>query len=328
MKEFKIQKNEAGQRFDKYLSKYMKEAPKSFLYKMMRKKNITLNGKKAVGNEILAQGDTVKLFLSDETIRKFSSNVNVSDNTAVSACGKLDILYEDEHTIFINKPAGMLSQKASPHDVSLVEHLIAYLIRTQQITPEELRTFHPSVCNRLDRNTSGIVAAGKSLSALQKLSMMFRDRTMEKYYLCLIRGEVSEKKKVDGWLIKNEQTNRVIVTKEEIPGGSRIETEYHPIHVSNGLTLMEVHLITGKTHQIRAHLASNALPIVGDYKYGDRNLNDLFKKEYGLKSQFLHAYRLHMPVLDGDLHKLSKKEIKAPLPPLLKKIITEKGFEI
>lgn len=328
MKEFKIQKNEAGQRFDKFLSKYMKEAPKSFLYKMMRKKNITLNGKKAAGNEILAQGDTVKLFLSDETIRKFSSIANASDSTAVSTCAELDILYEDEHTIFINKPAGMLSQKASPHDVSLVEHLISYLIRTRQITPEELRTFHPSVCNRLDRNTSGIVAAGKSLAALQKLSSMFHDRSMEKYYLCLIRGEVSQKKRVEGWLTKNQRTNRVTITKDEIPGGSKIETEYNPIRISNGLTLMEVHLITGKTHQIRAHLASNHLPIIGDYKYGDRNLNDLFKKEYGLKSQLLHAYRLCMPVLDGDFRNLSNKEIKAPLPPLFKKIITEKGLEI
>ena len=177
MKELCIGSNEAGQRLDKFLGKYMDQAPKSFLYKMLRKKNITLNGKKALGNEILSAGDTVKLFLSDETVSKFSRS-RTQETYKPKSRGqgtKLDILYEDEHTIFINKPAGMLSQKAAPGDVSLVEHLIAYLLESGQITEEELRTFRPSVCNRLDRNTSGIVAAGKTLAALQELRAMFRE---------------------------------------------------------------------------------------------------------------------------------------------------------
>ena len=154
MKEITIQKNEAGQRFDKFLAKYMNQAPKSFFYKMLRKKNITLNGKKAAGNEILKLNDTVRLFLSDETIQKFSGTIQQSpgdpDWILAHAGKELSIIYEDESTIFLNKPAGMLSQKAKPDDISMVEHLIAYLLNSGQISKEELRTFHPSVCNRLD----------------------------------------------------------------------------------------------------------------------------------------------------------------------------------
>lgn len=189
MRELTIQNNEAGQRLDKFLSKYMNRAPKSFFYKMLRKKNITLNGKKAEGKEILSAGDRVKLFLSDDTIRQFSEHREYGIYTArfEGAAGKPDIIYEDAHTLFMNKPVGMLSQKAKPDDISLVEYLTSYLLDTGQLTQESLRTFHPGVCNRLDRNTSGIVAAGKSLAALQQLSAMFHDRSIRKYYLCLVK---------------------------------------------------------------------------------------------------------------------------------------------
>ena len=137
--------------------------------------------------------DTVRLFLSDETIQKFSGTIQQSpgdpDWILAHAGKELSIIYEDESTIFLNKPAGMLSQKAKPDDISMVEHLIAYLLNSGQISKEELRTFHPSVCNRLDRNTSGLIAAGKTLQALQQLSEMFRDRSLKKYYLCLVRGK-------------------------------------------------------------------------------------------------------------------------------------------
>ena len=164
-------------------------APKSFFYKMMRKKNITLNGKKAQGKEQLKQGDVVKLFLSDETVEKFRPK------QTVYARKKLDILYEDRHTLFVNKPAGMLSQKAKPSDQSLVEYLTAYLLESGQLTEEELRTFHPSVCNRLDRNTSGIVAAGKTLAALQTLSAMFRERSVRNIICALYTALFQEKRR-------------------------------------------------------------------------------------------------------------------------------------
>ena len=325
MKEIRIGENESGQRLDKFLLKYMSRAPKSFIYKMLRKKNITLNGKKAQGNEQLRQGDAVKLFLSDDTIGKFSET-----RTAGYAETELDILYEDKHTIFINKPAGMLSQKAVAEDVSLVEHLIAYLLKTGQISEEALATFRPSVCNRLDRNTSGIVAAGKSLAALQQLSAMFRERSLKKYYLCLVHGRVTEARRISGFLSKDERTNRVRVQragerrspqKEE----ARIETEYRPLRSGDGVTLLEVHLITGKTHQIRAHLAAEGHPIIGDYKYGMRSVNDSFKREYGLSTQLLHSCRLCFPECTGALSELSGREITAPVPDLFRRICREKG---
>ena len=330
MKEIEINSNEAGQRFDKFLGKYLDQAPKSFLYKMLRKKNITLNGKKAAGNEILALGDNVKLFFSDETIKKFSKTSEevfrpVQKNTAKSKV-KLNVLYEDENVIFLNKPVGMLSQKANREDTYLVEYLIEYLLDSGQVTREELKTFHPAVCNRLDRNTSGIVAGGKTLSALQILNEMFRTRSLEKYYLCLVSGKIKDGQRICGYLKKNTKTNKVSVTKEkrETKEALPIETEYTPLFVSDHVTLLKVHLITGKTHQIRAHLAAIGHPIIGDYKYGDFKINEAYKKKYGLKTQLLHAYQLCFP--DVELVKnLPNRQIIAPVPDLFKKICIDKG---
>ena len=370
MKELIIGTNEAGQRLDKFLGKYMKLAPRSFFYKMLRKKNITLNGKKASGSEIIFQGDHIKLFLSDETIDKFSDEITDqfsyitekalkktsgegSGTRRKSSSGKtepgradLDIIYEDSHTIFINKPVGMLSQKAKPEDISLVEHLIAYLMDSGQIRPEELRTFRPSVCNRLDRNTSGLVAAGKTLAALQDFSAMFRERSMKKYYLCLVKGHVQRNSYVEGYLVKDDKTNRVTVAREPVKGAVPVATEYRPlqqgrfiekeggglpgdgnrgIREGTDVTLLEVHLITGRTHQIRAHLASVGHPLIGDYKYGDRKINDRFCREYGLTSQLLHSYRLCMPVCVGELEELSGREITASPPERFEMICRDCG---
>lgn len=219
----------------------------------------------------------------------------------------------------------MLSQKAAPGDVSLVEHLTVYLLESGQITEEELQTFRPSVCNRLDRNTSGIVAAGKTLPALQALGEMFRERSIQKYYLCLVKGEVTEGCRIRGYLTKDRKRNTVSVKKEKEKDASVIETEYHPLASRAGVTLLEVHLITGKTHQIRAHLASQGHPIAGDYKYGDRAFNDKLKGQYGLSGQLLHSYRLCVPECGGALSGISGKEIKAPLPSLFRKICEDKG---
>lgn len=315
MQEIVIGANEAGQRFDKLLAKYLNEAPKSFIYKMLRKKNIVLNGKKAIGNEKLAVGDTVRLFLSDATIDKFSK-VQI-----LHAKQELDILYEDEHVIMINKPVGMLSQKADAKDESAVEALISYLLDSNQITPDELRKFKPSVCNRLDRNTSGLLVAGKSLAGLQTMGALFKERSLKKYYRCLVAGKVTEQEHVKGFLTKDPSTNKVSVTNKEGKDRLPIETEYQPIWSSETCSLLEVHLITGRTHQIRAHLATQGHPIIGDYKYGNRKINDHYKVKYGLRSQLLHAYRLEMPVLSGELECLSEKQFTAPLPELYANIL-------
>ena len=183
MQEIKISGREAGQRLDKFLGKYLREAGSGFLHKMLRKKNITLNGKKADGSERLSEGDCLRLFLAEETIRKFQG-----ENSVRRTKTELDFVYEDAQVLFVNKPAGMLSQKAAPEDISLCEHLISYLLQSGQITEEELTRFRPGVCNRLDRNTSGLVAAGKTLTGLQALSELFRSRRLEKYYLALVQG--------------------------------------------------------------------------------------------------------------------------------------------
>lgn len=320
MQEICVTENEAGQRLDKLLAKYLSEAPKSFYYKMLRKKNITLNGKKAFGSEKLVHGDLVKLYLSDETIEKFSGK---TFQVHTGRQEKLDILYEDENLLLLNKPVGMLSQKAKATDVSAVEHLIQYLLDTGQMTEHNLKTFRPSVCNRLDRNTSGILAAGKSMAGLQEMSRFFKERTIGKYYLCLAYGRIEEEKSIKGYLYKEEK-NHVQIYQDDRPGSVRIETEYRPLVSGKDVTLLEVHLITGKTHQIRAHLAAGGHPIIGDYKYGFRKMNDVYQKEYGLKSQLLHAWRIQMPNSGGVLKYLSGREFMASPPAIFQQICREK----
>lgn len=291
---------------------------------MLRKKNIVLNGKKVTGQEKLNTGDSVKIFLSDETIEKFSGKAVKS--VASIKTEKLDIIYEDKHILLMNKPVGMLSQKAKETDVSAVEHLIGYLLQSGQLQEDELRTFHPSVCNRLDRNTSGILAAGKSLAGLQELSRLFKNRDLAKYYLCPVIGQVKKGAHISGFLHKNEKTNKVEVLKQNVPGSVAIETEYRPLVSNKEMTLLEVHLITGKTHQIRSHLASIGHPILGDYKYGNRAVNEKYKRQYGLDYQLLHAYRLEMPELTGALEKVSGKIFYADVPKLFQRICTDVGF--
>ena len=196
MQELHIGENDAGQRFDKYLKKLLAEAPGSFVYKMLRKKNITLNSKKADGTEKLSCGDEVKLFLSDETYEKFRAKSKTVMPEAFSGSEKtlrqLKVLYEDADILIINKPSGMLSQKARPEDVSANEYILSYLLREGALTEEEMRTFRPSVCNRLDRNTSGLIVAGKSLAGLQQMGELFKKRTLKKYYLCIVKGRITE----------------------------------------------------------------------------------------------------------------------------------------
>ncbi|MEF9941061.1 MAG: RluA family pseudouridine synthase [Lachnospiraceae bacterium] len=319
MLEIHVSKNEAGQRFDKLLAKYLNTAPKSFFYKMLRKKNITLNDKKAVGNERLELNDIIKLYLSEETIAKFSQPYTIS-HTHIN----LDIIYENEHVLFINKPVGMLSQKAENTDESLVEHVISHLLDTGQITEKELQSFKPSVCNRLDRNTSGLVVAGKSLQGLQSMGKLFRTRELKKYYRCLVVGEVTTPQHILGYLVKDQTTNIVTISTQQLPESVPIETKYEPLWYHQGVTLLEVHLITGRTHQIRAHLASISHPIIGDYKYGQRRINEQYKALYGLQSQLLHAYRLELPKCTGVLASISEGIYTAPLPALFQQILEEK----
>lgn len=347
MKELEINRNEAGQRFDKFLKKYLKEAPDSFIYKMLRKKNIVLNQKKANGKELLAVGDQVKFFLSDETIDKFAGaameRLRPADALVLKDKGKLlqpEVIYEDSQVIFFNKPSGVLSQKAKPEDVTMAEYVVSYLIGSGQMKGEELLTFRPSVCNRLDRNTSGIIAAGKTLAGLQELSELFRNRTLKKYYLCVVQGRVREQAHIKGYLKKDEGTNQVQILKEKEGKSFRqpkkelktqeyalIETEYMPVAYNREITLLKVHLITGRTHQIRAHLAAVGHPVLGDYKYGSRKINETYKRKYGVADQLLHAYELQLPKLNGALSEISEKTFTAKVPPVFWKVVKETVWE-
>ena len=326
MQEITIGKNEAGQRLDKFLAKYMNLAPKSFFYKMMRKKNITLNGKKCEGAEKLNEGDVVKLFLSDETIEGFTEKTVQKIQKVKKQ--KLDVIYEDDEILLINKPSGMLSQKAKESDVSLVEYLIDYLLDTGAVTEESMRSFRPSVCNRLDRNTSGIVACGKSLAGLQMLSEVFRDRSIHKYYQCIVVGSMRESRTIDGWLLKDEASNKVRIFQNEVEGSLQIKTKYEPLATNGRYTLLKVTLLTGRSHQIRAHLASIGHPIVGDPKYGMGRGNaskrmsggrpsqsaQSAEEKYQIRSQLLHSYRLEFPELAEPFAYLTGKAFEAPLP--------------
>lgn len=328
-----VHENEAGQRLDKLLAKYLKLAPKSFLYKMMRKKNITLNQKRCEGSERLKEGDEIRLFLSEETIGKFSGD-EMWFMQEISRTGtglrpepfRLDVLYEDSHILIINKPSGMLSQKAKDSDYSLVEAVIQYLLDGNQITTEQLRTFRPSVCNRLDRNTSGLVAAGKSLAGLQMLSGLFKDRSIHKYYQCIVAGTITEKKRIDGFLKKDEAANQVTVYPEEVRDSLPIQTEYVPLAYNDSFTLLSVALLTGRTHQIRAHLASIGHPIVGDYKYGMEAVNARARKQYGVKSQLLHSWKLEFPKLSAPFTQVSGRTITAPLPAEFLRVLEGEGL--
>ena len=318
MRQLTVHKNDENQRLDKYLKKYLKEAPGSFIYKMLRKKNIVLNGKKADGTEKLSAGDEIKLFFAEETLEKFTGEVSAAPKMSFPE-KKLDILFEDENLLILNKPAGELSQKAEAKDVSMNEYALGYLQRTGAITEESLKVFKPSVCNRLDRNTSGILIVAKTYQAAREFGEALQKRTVRKFYNCVVKGVVKRGEKIDGYLLKDEKTNKVQIFKEAREGAVEIHTAYEPLKVKNNLTLLEVHLITGRTHQIRAHLSSIGHSILGDPKYGDKKLSDKYKVKY----QLLHACRLELDGFAGDFAKYNGMTITAKPPKIFDKVMTE-----
>ena len=264
MRAVTIGQNEAGQRLDKFLNKYMKEAGVSFFYKMMRKKNIVLNGKKCTGKEILLIGDEVKLFLAEETLEKFGAPpadysaqkkaAGAETKEYLLAFEKLKnirLLYEDEDILALDKPAGVLSQKASVADFSANEWLIGYLLSQKKLTAEALATFHPSVCNRLDRNTSGLLLCGKSLLGTQKLTELIRNRQIHKYYRLFLLGEVKEKQILTGYLLKDTKKNQVKILTKPAEGADEIKTGIEPLACLElpgigTVTYAQAELFTGK----------------------------------------------------------------------------------
>ena len=318
MRQLTVHKNDENQRLDKYLKKYLKEAPGSFIYKMLRKKNIVLNGKKADGTEKLSAGDEIKLFFAEETLEKFTGEASAAPKLNFPE-KKLAILFEDENLLILNKPAGELSQKAEAKDVSMNEYALGYLQRTGAITEDSLKVFKPSICNRLDRNTSGILIVAKTYQAAREFGEALQKRSVRKFYHCIVKGIVKQGEKIDGYLLKDEKTNKVQIFKESRDGAAEIHTAYEPLKVKNNLTLLEVHLITGRTHQIRAHLSSIGHSILGDPKYGDKKLSEKYKVKY----QLLHACRLELDGFVGDFAKYNGMIITAKPPKIFDKVMTE-----
>lgn len=314
MRQIIVTGNEAGTKLFAFLCRKLPKAPGSILHKSIRNKNIVVNHRKAAEKDVLKEGDCVEIYFSEETFEKFSDSENKkkyidsfkvgqpaqknenlysSGNSFVNSIAVSDILYEDEDILAVNKAAGILSQKAKADDVSLNEMIIAYLLKSNQITESELMSFRPSVQNRLDRNTSGIVLFGKTQRGMQYLSRLLRDRTCHKYYQAVVAGRLSVSGDMTAYLIKDKGSNTVSVSKKEVAGSSKIitgvtEKEYYP---DKNLSLVELELKTGKPHQLRAFLAYLKNPILGDPKYGNERINKAFRK----KRQLLHAYRVILP---------------------------------
>ena len=317
MREIIIDKSSENQRLDKYLKKYFANASSGFIYKMLRKKNITLNGKKDSGASIIACGDVINVYFSDDTFNKMRGldDCKTKYDYYKNLDYKLDIIYEDDNIIAVNKPAGILSQKSKAEDISINEYIIAYLINEKGYSLKDYETFHPSVSNRLDYNTSGVMLAAKTLSGQQELSYALKERTINKYYICIAAGVVGKSVTLTGRLIKDFDNNTVTVTDDE---EDNIVTEVTPITGSNDTSLLKIHLVTGKTHQIRAHLAHIGNPIIGDIKYGSKAVNEAYKAKYGVKSQLLHSYITYY----------NDNKIIAPIPGTMNKIIEEEYGDV
>ena len=295
MKEFTVSINESSKRLDKFIKTVLPKAPDSFVYKMLRKKNIKLNGQKASGSEKLNEGDVVTLFLSDDTFTNFGyDDIDTNEyQKAYETLKNIKVVYEDDNILIVNKPTNVLSQKANIDDVSVNEWLIGYLLENSKVSSESLKSFKPSVLNRLDRNTNGLLMCAKTLNTAQEISLLLKDKRIRKFYKTEVLGHIDEEMLLEGYLIKNEADNTVKVYKNKPPEqkSSYIKTRVIPITKKDDTTVAEIELFTGKSHQIRAHLSSIGHPVIGDSKYGDQNAN----KKHNAKTQRLTAIRLIFP---------------------------------
>ncbi|MBR3778356.1 MAG: RluA family pseudouridine synthase [Clostridia bacterium] len=298
-----VTKNDAGQRLDKFLTKTYRNLPMSLLYKAVRKKDIRLNGKRCEASSRLNEGDEIYLFLPDDALE-----IAPPTYEFMHASKALDIVYEDEHVLLLNKKAGLL---VHPDDREFADTLIfrvqRYLYEKGEYDPADEQSFAPALVNRIDRNTSGIVIAAKTAAALRILNQKLKDREIEKFYLCIVHGRMPKTEDtLEAYLEKNESQNRVYISDTQKQGARTIRTRYRVLEEKNGFSLLEIHLLTGRTHQIRAHLASIGHPLLGDGKYGTNAIN----KGTGFHKQALCSYRLQFAfTTDADeLNYLNGKE--------------------
>ena len=316
-------KNEEGQRLTRVLSKYLRTAPDSFLYRMLRKKNIVLNGQKATGKEILQAGDEIRIYMSEDTVLKFGGPVldlsaehDDEPDTGTALSDEI-IIYEDDQLIVVNKPAGMLSQKSTGSDRSLIDQIIAHMKSTGELTDSQMVTFRPGLVSRLDRNTSGITVAGKTLASLRILNEMTKRHVFRKYYLALVEGRMTEPLLLEGYWTKDKRRNKAVISKRPSEGASSVRTAVFPLSCGTDVlsdkiaSCVRIELLTGKGHQIRAHLASAGHPLIGDVKYGAKC--SAFRNGH-----MLHAFELVFPEgcvsEDSSLTYLNGRTFRAPLP--------------
>ena len=285
MKEFTIGSNDAGQRLDRFLAKAVPLLPASLAQKYIRLKRIKRNNGRANRDDRLVQGDTLQLYINDEFF-----DTPREDNAYLTVTApKLNIVYEDDHLILVDKKPGVA---VHPHDGAeygrtLIDHIQAYLYAKREWRPREEHSFTPALCNRIDRNTGGIVIAAKTAEALRVMNQKIKDRELDKRYLAIVEGTPKPREGVlKGYLFKDAAKNRVFVTDKPQPGSKSCQTNYKVLDSRNGLSLVECELITGRTHQIRAQFAHAGHPLLGDGKYGKLNKN--FDRNY----QALYSYRL------------------------------------
>jgi 23S rRNA pseudouridine955/2504/2580 synthase len=319
LREIRVGKNDSNQRLDRFLKKYMDEAGTGFIYKMLRKKNIKVNESKASPEMMIFEGDTIQLYLSDETIDKFIGTKEVRKSKLAPR-----IIYEDENLVLINKPAGILSHGAGEEfEENIVDSLVTYLIQKGDYIPRIEKTFSPSICNRLDRNTSGVIIGAKNSEALRLVNKAIKEGSVRKYYKTIVKGTIKEDFEHKGFLIKDEDRNLVDISDKQGERSKDVYTKFRVIMSKGGYSLLEVELITGRTHQIRSTLQTMGYPVIGDRKYGNSVVNDEFRKKYGLENQWLHGYRIVLDGLEEKLDYLNSREFIAEPDQLYVKIEQE-----
>lgn len=304
MRELVVKKNDANQRLDKFLLKKFKTMPKKMAYMYIRKKCVKVNGKKATPEVMLKENDLITFYIKDE----FFDNIQEENYEFLKAPKNLKIIYEDENIILLDKKPGVIvHQDKSYHFDCLLLRLHHYLYDNGEYNPKEENCFAPALVNRIDRNTGGIVIGAKNAESLRILNQKMKDRELHKFYLCLLINKPKKDNAIlSDYLIKNEKTNKVTVLRNEKQGAKKILTKYSVLETNNNLTLCEVELLTGRTHQIRAHMSSIGCPILGDNKYGNKKLN----QKYSLSKQCLYSYKLAFDFTtdSGILSYLDKKD--------------------